>query len=589
MTMQKGQLSIHAENLLPIIKKWLYSDKDIFVRELVANGCDAISKYKALFPPQENLCVRIGVDREKKTITISDNGIGMTAQEIDRYINQVAFSGAQEFIEKLEKTGAQADAIIGHFGLGFYSAFMVSDKVVIDTLSSQEGAQSAQWSSDGGLEFEMGPGSRQEHGTDIVLHVASDSEEYLDEAKIRQIAAQYLAFMPVPIFIGEDQSPVNDTEPLYLKQPKDITDEQYIEFYKKTFSTWEDPLFWVHLNIDFPFNLKGILYFPKINDEYRVSDGCVKLVCRQVYVAENIKEIIPEYLLLLKGVIDSPDIPLNVSRSFLQNDSEVKKLSAHISRKVADRLNALHTSEPDRYDTVWDDISLFVKFGCMRDDKFYDRVKPSLIFKTVSSESWSLETLKEKAKAHDGVIYYAGEGNRAMPVVDYYTEKGIDVVYLDTPIDVHFVSFLEFKEQDLKLKRVDSDLAQEMSEGQAEETQREKAEKLVREAMGDDHLSVKLERLGDQTLPAVLTVDEQMRRMSESNRMFGGEFEMPLPTTVVLNANNAVVARLLALETPGEQDYETVRQIYDLAMLARGTLGKDRLAAFIRRSCEMLS
>lgn len=588
MSLRKGQLSIHSENLMPIIKKWLYSDKDIFVRELVANGCDAISKYKALRETQDDLRVTICVDKEKKTITISDNGIGMTQEEINLYINQVAFSGAQEFIDNLEQSGAQAEAIIGHFGLGFYSGFMVSDKVVIDTLSYQEAAQSALWISDGGIDYEMGQGSRTQRGTDIILHVAQDSEEYLEESKIRAIAAQYLTFMPVPIYIGADENPINDVSPLYLKAPKDITDEQYIEFYKKTFSTWEAPLFWVHLNIDFPFTLKGILYFPKINDEYRVSDGCVKLFCRQVYVAENIKEIIPEYLLLLKGVIDSSDIPLNVSRSFLQNDSEVKKLSAHISRKVADRLNALNNTEPERYASVWDNISLFVKFGCMRDDKFFDRVKSSLIFKTVESETWTLEKLCEKAKEHDGTIYYAGEGQRGMPVVDYFTSKGIDVVYLDTPIDTHFTSFLEYKQPEIKLRRVDSDLAKAFSQGETEAAQREKAETFMRDALGDAHLSVKLEKFSDAQLPAVMTVDEQMRRMVESNRMFGGGFDMPVPMTVVLNAENATVSRILAQDTLSDADCQTLLQIYDLAMLARGPLPNDRLSAFIRRSYQML-
>ena len=588
MENRKGNLLIHAENLMPIIKKWLYSDKDIFIRELVANGCDAMTKLAAISENSEDqaaLKITIKLDIEKGTITFSDNGIGMTAEEIDRYINNVAFSGAQEFIEKLKETGADAENIIGHFGLGFYSAFMVSDKVFINTLSYQEGAKSAMWSSDGGLEYEMGAGSRKERGTDIILHVAEDSKEYLDKEKIAGVAKQYLCFMPYPIFIDDGEEPVNDPAPIYLKAPRDISDDEYKDFYKKTFDTWEDPLFWVHLNIDFPFSLKGILYFPKITQNYGINDGSVKLFCRQVYVAENIKEIIPEYLLLLKGVIDSPDIPLNVSRSFLQSDKDVKTLSGYISRKVADRLVSLHNDDAERYLQVWDDISIFVKFGCMRDDKFFERVKDSVIFKTVQGNTLTIEQAKETAK-EAGELFYAGADNKDAPIIDMFTEKGVDVLLLDTPIDSNFISFLENKELGLKLKRVDSGMAQGMSEGGADEALTNEITEIMREALADDTLIVNVEKLSDEGVPAMLIYDEQMRRFNEYSAMFAGGIAMPLKATVVVNSESPVVKTMLSEE--GEDRLDIARHIYDLAELTQGVLSKERLAEFIKRSYKFI-
>ncbi|MGI5900307.1 MAG: molecular chaperone HtpG [Christensenellales bacterium] len=587
MENRKGNLSIHAENLMPIIKKWLYSDKDIFIRELVANGCDALTKLVSLGGGHGDLKINIKVNQEKGTIVFSDSGIGMTEGEIDRYINNVAFSGAQEFVEKLKESGAEAENIIGHFGLGFYSAFMVSDKVIINSLSHEEGAQSAMWMSDGGLEYEMGTGSRTERGTDIILHIAEDSKEYLDASKIRQVARQYLCFMPHPIYIDGDEEPINDPSPLYLRLARDISDDEYKEFYKKTFGAWEDPLFWVHLNIDYPFNLKGILYFPKITQNYGINDGSVRLFCRQVYVAENIKEIIPEYLLLLKGVIDSPDIPLNVSRSFLQSDREVRALSSYISRKVADRLVSLHKDDEERYLQVWDDISIFVKFGCMKDEKFFDRVKESLIFKTVESNVLTLEQAKEKAKEGDGSLFYAGAENKDAPIVDMFTARGVDVLLLDTPIDSNFVAFLEYKEPELKLVRVDSGMAQGMSEGGSDEELANEIADLMKKAMDDDALEVQAEKLSDENIPAVLIYDEQMRRFKESSVMFGGGFDMPLKAKVIVNSASPVVKAMLE-ETDDEKKLDIARQIYDLAELSQGMLSKERLAQFIKRSYKFI-
>lgn len=585
--MQKGNLSIHAENLLPIIKKWLYSDKDIFIRELVANGCDAVSKYAAISGDStDNMRVKVTVDKEKRTITFSDDGIGMTKDEIDRYINNVAFSGAQEFIDKLKATGAEAENIIGHFGLGFYSAFMVSDKVIINSLSYQEGAKSAMWVSDGGLEFEMGEGTRAQRGTDVILHVSEDAEEYLEESKVREVMRQYLNFMPVSIYVGEDETPINDTKPLYLKAPGDITDDEYKEFYKKTFGTWEDPLFWVHLNIDFPFNMKGILYFPRIRQDYSINDGCVKLYCRQVFVAENIKEIIPDYLLLLKGVIDSPDIPLNVSRSFLQSDKQVKALSGHISRKAADKLTSLFKTDREQFEKVWDDISLFVKFGCMRDDKFYDRVKSCLIFKTNESTTLTIEEAKEKAKETQNSLYYVGMDNKDAPIADMYTAKGITLALLDSPIDANFISFLEMKETELKFKRVDSDVADAFKAEENDESTKEVLEKIMREAVEDDKLTVNVAKLEGIDVPAILTFDEQMRRFKENSRMWGNEFDMPIPATITLNIASSIIDKLISL--PDEEKSEFAKHIYDLAELQQGSLPQNRMAEFIRRSYKFM-
>lgn len=585
---QKGNISIHAENLLPIIKKWLYSDKDIFIRELAANGCDAITKLRALGAGEgEDLRVTVTVDKEHGTITFSDNGVGMTSGEIDRYINQVAFSGAQEFIDKLQQSGASADSIIGHFGLGFYSAFMVSDKVVINSKSYLEGEPSAMWSSDGGLEYEMGEGTRQEHGTDVVLHIAEDAKEYLEDGRVGSVAARYLSFMPVPIYMAGAEQSVNDTEPLYLKKPSDVTDEEYIAFYKKTFGAWDEPLFWVHLNIDYPFNLKGILYFPRIDRSYGINDGCVKLYCRQVFVAENIKEIIPDYLLLLKGVIDSPDIPLNVSRSFLQSDSQVRRLSSHISRKAADRLVSLFSTERERFEKVWDDVNMFVKYGCMRDDKFFEQVKGCIIFRTVESNVLTLEEAAEKQKEQGGQLFYAGEEQKNAPVVDMFTAAGVDVLLLDQPIDAHFVQFLEYKLPELKLKRVDSGLAEGMSEGGADEQARAELEGIMRAAVGDEHLEVKLEKLKDAQLPAVLTYDEQMLRFRQTSRLYGETAAaMPIPGTLTLNSENDLIKALPAME--GERQTDTARHIYDLAELAVGELDRTRMAEFIRRAYKLL-
>ena len=456
--MQKGHISIHAQNIMPVIKRWLYSDKDIFIREMVSNGCDAVTKYKMLGKGEnEDLFVTVTVDKEAGEIRITDNGIGMTYEEVEKYINQVAFSSAEEFLKNY--TGDDKSGIIGHFGLGFYSAFMAADKVTIDTLSWQENAKPVIWQSEDGMQFEMGEGGRTQRGTTMTLHIMEEEKEFLDAFRVRQVLDRYCGYMSVPIYLedvsaqqeenaGEaedkEKKPVNEVNPLWLKNPKDCTEEEYKETYRRLFRTFEEPLFWVHLNVDYPFNLKGILYFPRIRKDFGGQEGEIKLFNRQVFVADNIKEVIPEFLMLLKGVIDCPDLPLNVSRSFLQNDGYVKRLSAHITKKVADKLNSLFNVERKQYETYWDDIHPFVKYGCMRDQKFFDMVKGSLLLKTTQGEYLTMEEYKTRNTAKtEKKVYYTTESNRQAAQIKLYTDKGIDVAVMDTLIDMNFMSFLE--------------------------------------------------------------------------------------------------------------------------------------------------
>ncbi|MBQ2670610.1 MAG: molecular chaperone HtpG, partial [Clostridia bacterium] len=473
--MAKGNISVDSENLFPIIKKWLYSDKDIFLRELVSNGCDAVTKLKKLasigdakIGGDEKFKVTVSVMPEAKKLVISDNGIGMTAEEIDKYINQIAFSGASDFLAKYKEeddTGAQ---IIGHFGLGFYSAFMVADSVEIDSLSYQDGAKAAKWMCDGSMEFDMTEGTRTERGTTITLNIAEDSEEFLDEYKVRQILNKYCAFLPIEVYLEtpekkveekegeekEEPKPINDTNPLWMKKPSECTDEEYKDFYRKVFMDFNEPLFWIHLNVDYPFNLKGILYFPKINHEFAGQEGQIKLFNNQVFVADNVKEVIPEFLMLLKGVIDCPDLPLNVSRSFLQNDGYVKKISAHITKKVADKLTSLYNSEKENYEKYWEDIDIFIKYGCLRDEKFYDKVKNIIIYKNLDDKFVTLdEYLGDK---EDKTVYYVSDPKTQSQYINMFKNQGLDAVVLPSMMDTHFISFVEMKNEGVKFKRIDS-------------------------------------------------------------------------------------------------------------------------------------
>ena len=619
MTSQQGNISIHAQNIMPIIKRWLYSDKDIFIREMVSNGCDAITKQKMLSPgAEEDWRVTVTLDAEKGELTFSDNGIGMTAEEVEKYINQVAFSGAEEFLKNYE--GDEKGGIIGHFGLGFYSAFMVADRVTIETLSGKEGASPVRWTSEDGMAFTMEDGSRTQRGTDVILHISEEEKEFLEEYRVREVLKRYCGFMATPVYFdvvkkeeparegqegekaAENKEPkgpelINDTPALWLKAPKDCTDEEYKKFYRDVFHTFDDPLFYVHLNVDYPFNLKGILYFPKLTNDFGTREGEIKLFSGQVFVADNIKEVIPEFLMLLKGVIDCPDLPLNVSRSFLQNDGYVKKLSAYITRKVADKLTGLFNSERDNYQKYWDDIHPFVKYGCMRDAKFFDQVKDTLLYKTTKGEYLTLQEYlsKNEGKLGGKKVIYTNDPTRQSASVAMYDAEGIDVVVMDALIDLNFLSFMEYSSgvEELTFARVDADsqtFQKEMTEDekkQSEEDEKKLAD-VLHKATGKEDLTVKLASLKDESLPAMLTQEEQGRRFSEMSRIYGQDFKLPETHTLVLNAANPVVKSLIS----GEADEETrgliAAQLYDLARMSTRPLEKEEVTAFLSRSNKLL-
>lgn len=614
MTNQQGNISIHAQNIMPIIKRWLYSDKDIFIRELVSNGCDAITKQKMLHPgAEEDYRVTVTLDADKGELTVSDNGIGMTADEVERYINQVAFSGAEEFLKNYE--GDDKGGIIGHFGLGFYSAFMVASRVTIHSLSGAEGAAAVRWTSEDGMAYAMEDGDRQTRGTDIVLQISDEEKDFLQEYRVREVLRRYCGFMATPVYFdvvkkeepakedGENAEPaqpkgpelINATPALWLKAPKDCTDEEYKQFYREVFHAYEDPLFYVHLNVDYPFNLKGILYFPKLTNDFGTREGEIKLFSGQVFVADNIKEVIPEFLMLLKGVIDCPDLPLNVSRSFLQNDGYVKKLSAYITRKVADKLTGLFNTQREDYQRYWDDIHPFVKYGCMRDGKFFDQVKDTLLYKTTEGVYLTLSEYLSKNEGKLGKkVIYTNDPTRQSASVALYTAEGIDVAVMDALIDLNFLSFMEYSAgvEGLSFARVDADsqtFQKELTE--EEKQQNEQDEKALAEmfqkATAKEDLAVKLSALKDESLPAMLTQDEQGRRFSEMSRIYGQDFKMPETHTLVLNASNPVVKSLMAAGE-GEKRELMAAQLYDLARMSTRPLEKDEVTAFLARSHKLL-
>lgn len=619
MTSQQGNISIHAQNIMPIIKRWLYSDKDIFIREMVSNGCDAITKQKMLSPgAEEDWRVTVTLDAEKGELCFSDNGIGMTADEVEKYINQVAFSGAEEFLKNYE--GDEKGGIIGHFGLGFYSAFMVADRVTIETLSGAEGAAPVKWTSEDGMSFTMEDGSRTQRGTDVILHISEEEKDFLQEYRVREVLRRYCGFMATPVYFdvvrkeepakegqegeeaAESREPkgpelINDTPALWLKAPKDCTDEEYKKFYRDVFHTFEDPLFYVHLNVDYPFNLKGILYFPKLTNDFGTREGEIKLFSGQVFVADNIKEVIPEFLMLLKGVIDCPDLPLNVSRSFLQNDGYVKKLSAYITRKVADKLTGLFNTERDSYQKYWDDIHPFVKYGCMRDSKFFDQVKDTLLYKTTKGEYLTLNEYlsKNEGKLGGKKVIYTNDPTRQSASVAMYDAEGIDVAVMDALIDLNFLSFMEYSAgvEGLTFARVDADsqtFQKEMSEEekkQSEEDEKKLAD-VLHKATGKEDLTVKLASLKDESLPAMLTQEEQGRRFSEMSRIYGQDFKLPETHTLVLNAANPVVKGLLNAEGNEETRSLIAAQLYDLARMSTRPLEKEEVTAFLARSNKLL-
>ncbi len=619
--MEKGSVSIDAQNIMPVIKRWLYSDKDIFLREVVSNGCDAMTKYKMLHPgTQEPLSVTVTVDKEAKELRISDNGIGMTADEVKRYINQVAFSSAAEFMKQFDEKDGEKGDIIGHFGLGFYSVFMVSEQVEIETLSYQEGAEPVHWVSADGMDFEMSAGSRTEHGTTIILHVTEEEKEFLETYRVREVLKRYCGYMAFPVMLedanakptereepiegekNEDGTPktrkiieepkpeqINDTAPLWLKKPSECTEEEYKSFYHRMFTDYNDPLFWIHLNVDYPFNLKGILYFPKLKKDFGPNDGQIKLFAGQVFVADNIKEVIPEFLMLLKGVLDCPDLPLNVSRSFLQNDGYVKKISTHITKKVADKLTSLFNTAREDYQKYWDDIAPFVKYGCITEKKFFDQVKNVLLFKLTDGTYVTLEEYKTRnADKTKDKVFYTSDPKRQAASVNLYTQRGIDVAVLDfKEIDASFLNFMEFGDgkQEWKFARVDADvsgLTEESDEGK--DLDQNKLQELFRKVLDNNQLDVSLVPMANPNLIAMVTEDEQSRRFKELYRMD----DMPDMYNLVLNRRSATVQSLENRDPEDEMTKMLCLQIYDLARLSAGPLENAEITAFLERSQKMV-
>ena len=658
---EQGNLSINSENLFPIIKKWLYSDHDIFFRELISNGCDAVTKVQKLevmgeyqLQEGEKFRVDVIVNPEEKTLKFIDNGIGMTADEVKEYITQIAFSGATDFLEKY-KDKTNEDQIIGHFGLGFYSAFMVADKVTIDTLSYQEGAEPVYWECDGDSEYSMSKGSRTTRGTEITLYLNEDSYEFSNEYRAREVITKYCSFMPVEIYLskeggeqeyqtiekdelreddviaetiveeekteekenenGEKETVVvsprterykinkrpslmNDIHPLWTKHPNDCTDEEYKEFYRSVFHDYKEPLFWIHLNMDYPFNLKGILYFPKINMEYESIEGTIKLYNNQVFIADNIKEVIPEFLMLLKGVIDCPDLPLNVSRSALQNDGFVKKISDYITKKVADKLSGMCKTDRESYEKYWDDINPFIKFGCIKDDKFNEKMKDYIIYKDLNGKYISLDEYLEAAKdKHENQVFYVTDELQQSQYINMFKEQGLNAVILKNPIDQPFISRLEeaMKDKNVKFRRIDTDLADVFKETASEddkkvlEEDQTKLTDIFKKALGVEALDVKVEKLKNADTSAMITLSEDMRRMQDMMKMYGmSQGQMGTEgQTLVLNANNALVQYVLN-NPEGEHVNMFCQQIYDLALLSHCPLSAEAMTKFVARSNEIL-
>ena len=658
---QHGSLSINSENIFPIIKKWLYSDHDIFFRELISNGCDAITKLKKLevmgeyqLPDDNKFKVEVIVNDREKTLTFIDNGIGMTADEVNEYINQIAFSGAEAFLKQY-KDKTSEDQIIGHFGLGFYSAFMVADKVTIDTLSFKEGAAPVHWECDGGTEFDMEEGTRMERGTKITLFLNEDSLEFANEYRAREVIMKYCSFMPTEIYLtnpnaepqydtidpsevldtdtvietvvepekteekeNEDgtketvvvtpemtktkilRRPValNDTTPLWTKHPNDCTEEEYKAFYRNVFHDFKEPLFWIHLNMDYPFNLKGILYFPKINTEYDSIEGTIKLYNNQVFIADNIKEVIPEFLLLLKGVIDCPDLPLNVSRSALQNDGFVKKIADYITKKVADKLSGMCKTDKESYEKYWDDINPFIKFGCLKDDKFCEKMTDYILFKNIDGKYLTLpECLEENKEKHENTVFYVTDEIAQGQYIKMFKDEGMDAVILKHNIDQPFITHLEQKNEGVKFQRIDADLTdnfKESEEGEpSEETKAayDKLTELFKKSLGNDKLDIKIEKLKNENISSMVTLSEENRRMQDMMKMYGMMGMDPsmfgTNLTLVLNANNQLVQYLMN-NIESEHASMLCEQLYDLAVIQHEQLNPEAMAKFVERSNKIM-
>ncbi len=605
-TQEKGTLSIHTENIFPIIKKFLYSDHEIFLRELVSNAVDASQKVKQLSAFGEfggeigELKVTVKLDKETKTITVSDRGIGMTADEIKKYINQIAFSGATEFVEQYKDKEGGKENIIGHFGLGFYSAYMVASKVEIITKSYKEGAEAVHWECDGSTEFEIGPAEREDRGSDIILHIAPDSEEFLNEFRIREILEKYGKFLPIEIEF-EDKV-INNPNPIWTKNPADLTDEDYIGFYKELYPYSEDPLFWIHLNVDYPFNLTGVLYFPKLKNDFQVQREKIKLYSRQVFITDEVKDIVPDFLQLLHGVIDSPDIPLNVSRSYLQADGNVKKINGYITRKVADKLAEIFKNDREGFEKKFDDIGLFVKYGIISDDKFYDKAKDFCLVKNVDGKHFTFdeyrESIKENQTDKDGkeVWLYTNDPQKQDAFVDSAKKRSYDVLLLDSVIDAHFIGVLEQKLEKVSIKRVDADPIDKLIEKDItlesvlSDEQTEKAKTLYEELIGSKSATVQVEAMPADELPVVITYPEFMRRMTDMQAtsgqpsMFGN---MPMMYSVSVNANHPLTQKILDTEDTDQQK-ALAKQAYDLALLAQGMLSGKALTTFVQRTVSGL-
>ena len=609
MATKHGNLSISSENIFPIIKKWVYSDHDIFVRELISNGCDAITKLKKLdmmgeyeLPEGYKGKIEVIVNPEEKTLKFIDNGLGMTAEEVEEYITQIAFSGATEFLEKY-KDKTTEDEMIGHFGLGFYSAFMVADEVHIDTLSYQAGAVPVHWTCDGGTEFDMKDGDKDVVGTTITLFLNEDCLAFSNEYKVREIIEKYCSFMPTEIYLSnataevkeeEEVSPLNDIHPLWSKHPNECEKEDYIEFYRKVFMDYKEPLFWIHLNMDYPFNLKGILYFPKLNNEYDSIEGKIKLYNNQVFIADNIKEVIPEFLMVLKGVIDCPDLPLNVSRSALQNDGFVNKISDYISKKVADKLSGMCKTDKESYEKYWDDISPFIKFGCLKDTKFCDKMNDYILFKNLEHKYLSLIEGVENNKAEgveDTTIYYVTDEQQQSQYINMFKAEGMDAVILTHNIDSPFVTQLEQRNEHVKFQRIDADLTEVFKDGAASEDEVTTLTDIFRSALGKEALDVKVEKLKNDNVAAMMTLSEESRRMQEMMRMYGMAGMDPsmfgTDVTLVLNANHPLVQYVLN-NKDGEHTALFCKQLYDLALLSNKPLNPEEMTAFIQRSNEIM-
>ncbi len=682
MAAKKGSLSISSENIFPIIKKWVYSDHDIFARELVSNGCDAITKLKKLdmmgeytLPDDYKGKIQVIVNPEEKTLKFIDNGLGMTADEVEEYITQIAFSGATEFLNKY-KDKTTEDDMIGHFGLGFYSAFMVADEVHIDTLSYKEGAKPVHWASEGGTEYEMEEGDKEEVGSEITLFLNEDCVEFSNEYRIREVLEKYCSFMPVEIFVSkanaepeyetipEDEvldtdtvvehihedakmeekenengekemvevSPasdkakivkrpvsISDPAPLWTKHPNECSKEDYIDFYRKVFMDYKEPLFWIHLNMDYPFNLKGILYFPKINTEYDSIEGTIKLYNNQVFIADNIKEVIPEFLMVLKGVIDCPDLPLNVSRSALQNDGFVQKISEYISKKVADKLSGMCKTDKENYEKYWDDISPFIKFGCLKDEKFFEKMSDYVLFKNLDhkymtlkecieknggkaepeekTEGENAEQSAEKKETEKTTIYYVTDEQQQSQYINMFKKEGLDAVILSHNIDSPFITQMEQKNEHIKFQRIDADLTDHFKEDVSEEEKeafKEKTDSLVeifRKALGNDKLEVKVEKMKDENVASMITLSEESRRMQEMMKMYGMSGMDPsmfgTNATLILNANHPLVEYVVA-HKDGENTEMFCHQLYDLAMLAHKPLSPEEMTEFVKRSNEIM-